>query len=79
MKRLLSTNSRMETRILADVFKLYHIPCFAKSVGSGEYARITTGFCVSGEDVYIQEEYVEQAIEIVEMLKKKHKKDIDYV
>ncbi|MDD4369538.1 MAG: hypothetical protein PHD56_00425 [Anaerostipes sp.] len=71
MRRLLSTSSKMETRILADVFKLYHIPCFAKSVGSGEYVRITIGVCVSGEDVYVQDEYAERAMGIVEMLKKK--------
>jgi hypothetical protein len=64
-KLLLSNLNTMEAEIITAKLKSYGIPVLRKSKGTGEIMEIYTGVNLYGTDVYVPEEMIELARELL--------------
>ena len=64
-KLLLSNLNTMEAEIITAKLKSYGIPVLKKSKGTGEIMEIYTGVNLYGTDVYVPEEMIELARELL--------------
>lgn len=59
----------MQIQEYMDLLEYYHIPCYAKENGSGEYLKITTGLSLYGTDFYVQDKDQKQAKQAFDIMR----------
>lgn len=64
--KLFHASDEIQSEMIIDTLNEFHIPCYAKKIGSGEYLSITMGFSVYGQDIFVGEEDKRKALDIVE-------------
>ena len=65
-KLLTTVHDEVEKNLLCGILEEENIPYLAKDRGSGEVARILTGFSVFGCDIYVPDECFETANELLD-------------
>ena len=63
---LTTVHGEVEKNLLCGILEEEEIPFLVKDRGSGEAVRILAGFSMFGCDVYVPEELLEQATELLE-------------
>lgn len=71
MIKICNIQNSMQIQEYMDLLKYYHIPCYVKESGSGEYLKITTGLSLYGTDFYVQEKDQKKAKQALDVMRQK--------
>lgn len=67
MEKLATVNSKMEAEMMIGMLENNGIKAFSDSNGAGEYLNITANYSTLGENVYVNEQDLEQAKELIKI------------
>ena len=67
MEKLVTVNSKMEAEMMIGMLESNGIKAFSDSNGAGEYLNITANYSTLGENVYVDEQDLEQAKELIKI------------
>lgn len=71
MIKICNIQDAMQIQEYMDLLEYYHIPCYKKESGSGEYLKITTGLSLYGTDFYVQEKDQKKAKQALDVMRQK--------
>ena len=66
MEKLVTVNSKIEAEMMIGMLESNGIKAFSDSNGAGEYLNITANYSTLGENVYVNEQDLKQAKEIIQ-------------
>lgn len=66
MEKLVTVNSKIEAEMMIGMLESNGIKAFSDSNGAGEYLNITANYSTLGENIYVNEQDLEQAKEIIQ-------------
>ena len=66
MEKLVTVNSKIEAEMMIGMLESNGIKAFSDSNGAGEYLNITANYSTLGENIYVNEQDLEHAKEIIQ-------------
>lgn len=66
--KIKSVASEIEAELILNLLHSNHIPCFKKSKETGGYMNIYMGYSIFGEDIYVDKEDYEEAMDLLTVL-----------
>ena len=66
MEKLVTVNSKIEAEMMIGMLESNGVKAFSDSNGAGEYLNITANYSTLGENIYVNEQDLEHAKEIIQ-------------